>query len=121
MRKIAILVGAVALLTLSLAPAAFARNFQCTTYPCYGTNHGDFILERGGSVRDAIYGLRGDDSIDATIFGGDRDRLWGNRGDDDLDVTDGDGRDTASGGPGLDICFGDPGDVLGVSCEVRIK
>ena len=121
MRRIAILVGAVALMTMLFAGVAFARNFQCTTYPCYGTNNDDQIFERGGSIRDLIYAGRGDDSVDATLFGGDRDRLFGQRGDDDLNADDGDGRDQLSGGPGLDVCAGDFGDTFGVSCEVVIK
>jgi len=108
MRKIALLVGAVALLTMLFAGVAFARNFQCTSKPCYGTDNPDRIFERGGDgVGDIIYGLRGGDTIYANRFGGDADTLYGGRGSDWLYADDGDGRDTLNGGRGVDHCFGD--------------
>ena len=117
MRKIAILVGVVALLTALFATAAWAANFQCTSKPCYGTNQGDVISERGGSLNDEIYGRRGADRINAAEFGGDADILYGGRGDDRLDARDGDGRDELWAGPGFDRCFGDTGDVYR-GCEI---
>jgi RTX calcium-binding nonapeptide repeat (4 copies) len=117
MRKIAILVGAVALLTMLVAGAAFAVNKQCSAKPCFGTNQEDTLFERGGNgVGDEIYGRKGPDRIFATSFTNDVDYLDGGRGNDRLDARDGDGRDTLNGGPGLDRCFGDPGDEF-IQCE----
>lgn len=118
MRKIVILVGAVALLTMMFAGVAFAVNKQCSNKPCNGTSSADTLFERGGNgVSDEIYGRAGADRIFADSFTNDRDILYGNRGDDRLDATDGDGRDELYGGPGFDRCFGDPGDLYR-SCEV---
>jgi len=118
MRKIALLVGAVALLTMLFAGVAFAKNFQCTTKPCYGTNNPDTIFERGGDgVGDIIYGLRGSDDIYANTFGDDADYLYGGRGGDLLNADDMDGRDYLNGGAGTDVCYGDPGDTF-QNCEV---
>lgn len=118
MRKIAILVGAVALLTMLFAGVALAVNKQCSNKPCNGTNNADTLFERGGNgVSDEIYGHAGADRIYATSFTNDRDILFGNRGDDRLDAEDGDGRDELYGGPGFDRCFGDPGDLYR-GCEV---
>src|SRR5215212_6733420 len=112
MRKIAILVGAVALLTMLVAGAAFAVNKQCSAKPCFGTNQEDTLYERGGNgVGDEIYGRKGPDRIFATSFTNDTDVLYGGRGNDRLDTRDGDGLDEAWGGPGLDRCWVDPGDV----------
>jgi hypothetical protein len=117
MRKIALLVGAVALLTMLFAGVAFARNFQCTGKPCYGTDNPDTIFERGGEgIGDIIYGMRGADTIYANRFGADADTLYGGRGSDYLDADDGDGRDTLNGGLGVDTCNGDATDTF-ISCE----
>jgi Ca2+-binding RTX toxin-like protein len=108
MRKIAILVGAVALLTVLFAGVALARNFTCTDRPCYGTNNADTIFERAGDgVGDTIYGRQGPDNINATTFTNDNDFLYGQRGNDRLDATDGDFNDYINGGRGIDRCFGD--------------
>jgi Ca2+-binding RTX toxin-like protein len=117
MRKIAILVGAVALLTMVFAGVALAVNKQCSAKPCFGTNQEDTLLERGGNgFGDEIFGRKGPDRIFATSFTNDTDVLWGGRGNDRLDARDGDGRDTLNGGPGLDRCWGDPGDEFS-QCE----
>jgi Ca2+-binding RTX toxin-like protein len=123
MRKIAILVGAVALLTMLFAGVAFARNFQCSDRPCYGTNSADTIFERAGTgVGDTIYARSGPDNVDASLFGGDNDFLNGQRGNDRLDATDGDFNDILNGGRGFDRCFGDVNAMTGesdtfVNCE----
>jgi len=118
MRKIALLVGAVALLTMLFAGVAFARNFQCTGKPCYGTDNPDTIFERGGDgVGDIIYGLRGSDHIYANAFTDDADSLYGGRGGDLLNVDDGDGRDYVNGGAGTDVCYVDANDTW-QNCEV---
>src|SRR5215210_781100 len=99
MRKIAMLVGAVALLTMLFAGVALARNFTCTDDPCYGTTSADTIFERAGDgASDTIYARQGADNVDATTFTNDVDRLFGQRGNDRLDARDGDTLDTVNGG-----------------------
>jgi Ca2+-binding RTX toxin-like protein len=118
MRKMATLVGMVALMIMVLAPVAMAVNKQCTNNPCWGTNYRDTLYERGGrGVPDNIIGRRYGDLINANAFTADRDVLEGQRGDDRLKAQDGDGRDFLYGGPGFDICYLDEGDPY-VSCEV---
>ena len=69
MRKIAMLVGMVALMIMVLAPVAMAVNKQCTYNPCYGTNYRDTLYERGGrGVPDTIIGRRYGDLINANAF-----------------------------------------------------
>jgi hypothetical protein len=67
---------------------------------------------------DTIYGRGGSDYLNADIFIGigDKDQAYGGRGEDSVDVDDNDGRDTANGGRGGDLCYGDPHDKF-VSCE----
>jgi len=118
MRKIAILVGAVALMTMLFAGVALAKNFQCTTKPCYGTNNPDTIFERGGDgVGDIIYAMRGSDHVYANTFTDDADSLYGQRGGDYLNADDGDGRDYVNGGAGTDVCVVDANDTW-QNCEV---
>ncbi len=117
MRKMATLVGMVALMIMVLAPVAMAVDKQCTYNPCWGTNYRDTLYERGGrGVPDNIIGRRYGDLINANAFRADRDVLEGQRGDDRLKAQDGDGRDYLYGGPGFDICYLDEGDSY-VSCE----
>lgn len=111
MRKIAALVGVVALMTVLLAPVALAVNKQCIYKPCWGTNYRDTLYERGGDgVPDTIIGRRYGDLINANAFTADRDLLDGQRGNDRLKAQDGDGADELSGGPGYDVCYIDEGD-----------
>jgi Ca2+-binding RTX toxin-like protein len=120
MRKIAILVGTVALLTMLFAGVALARNFQCEDRPCYGTTEQDTIFERGGdSVGDTIYARQGPDTVRADLFGDDNDFLFGQRGHDTLNANDGDGNDILDGGRGYDVCIGDAGDEFR-DCEEEI-
>ena len=117
MRRMAMLVGMMALMVAMFAPMALAIDKQCTTRPCEGTAERDTLYERGGrDVPDIIYGLRGSDRIRADIFGADRDVIYGGRGNDRLNAQDGDGRDVLYGGPGEDICYVDENDSY-VGCE----
>jgi Ca2+-binding RTX toxin-like protein len=117
MRKIAMLVGAVALLTMLFAGVALARNFTCTERPCYGTNNADTIFERAGNTAgDTIYARQGPDTIRADTFTNDNDFLYGQRGNDTLNADDGDPNDLLNGGRGYDVCRGDLGDEF-VECE----
>ena len=68
------------------------------------------------SLNDTIFGHGGPDYLDANDFTNDTDVANGNRGQDDISVRDQDALDTANGGPGVDTCYGDPGDEL--NCEV---
>jgi Ca2+-binding RTX toxin-like protein len=117
MRKVMLMGALVALLVTLFAAAAFARDFQCTTIPCEGTNNRDTITERAGNVNDNISGKRGGDTITATAGTNDRDDLFGNRGDDTLNADDGDPFDSLNGGAGRDVCRGDDGDTF-TRCEV---
>jgi len=121
MRKIATLVGVVALMTMLLAPVALAVNKQCIYKPCWGTNSRDTLYERGGNgVPDTIIGRRYGDLINANAFTADRDVLDGQRGNDRLKAQDGDGRDELYGGPGYDVCYIDEGDFTRGCNEVAL-
>jgi Ca2+-binding RTX toxin-like protein len=119
MRRI-VMIGALVMVLVALfASAALARNFQCTTRPCEGTDNPDTIIERGGDgVGDLIYGKGGGDLIRAEVFGDDRDLLYGGPGPDELNADDGDPFDELHGGRGNDVCRGDAGDEF-FGCEVR--
>src|SRR5215211_8839448 len=117
MRKIAILVGAVALLTMLFAGVALARNFTCTDRPCYGTTSADTIFERAGNTTgDTIYARQGPDTIRADTFTNDNDFLYGQKGNDTINADDGDAYDYVNGGRGYDVCRVDLGDEY-VNCE----
>ncbi len=121
MRKVAMLMAALAILVLVAATAVYAVNKTCASRPCSGTVARDILYERNGNrVPDAIYGLQSADRINAGTFERDRDQLYGGPGNDRLGAADVDGNDTLNGGGGIDTCIGDIGadyaDV-GISCE----
>jgi len=123
MRKIAMLVGVVALMTVLFTSAALALlGHQCAGSPCTGTNGPNKLYERGGNgTGDRIYGRGGGDVLLANEWTRDRDILRGGRGKDRLNVNDGDSRDTVSGGKRFDICIVDSRGELGGGCEaVRV-
>jgi len=127
MRKIAMLVGVVALITVLFASVALAVDKQCINRPCYGTDGNDRLLERSGDgVGDTIYGLAGRDVIRADAYTNDTDLLHGNGGNDRLNANDGtnvmdDTLDTVYGGKGFDICIVDARSEVGGGCEdVRV-
>ena len=110
MKKLAILMAAVAMLVALSAPSALSvMRHQCTGMPCTGNSKANHLDERGGNgTPDYIKGNRGRDSLDAGRWTRDRDRLYGNRGNDTLIVLDGDTRDRAVGGTGRhDTCVVD--------------
>jgi Tol biopolymer transport system component len=73
----------------------------------YGSPFGDVV--RGGGVANVIHGLAGGDEI----FGGlGRDRLLGGASGDTIDARDGLPGDEVSGGPGVDVCRADVGDLV---------
>ena len=113
MRKVMVMVALVALFTLVAAGVAVAVTRTCTSVPCKGTSADDVLRERvGDGKRDVIYGLRGDDRLDAgsSLRSGpaETDVLYGGRGNDRVFAVDEDFRDKAYGGPGKhDRCLVD--------------
>jgi Ca2+-binding RTX toxin-like protein len=110
MRRVTLMLAAMALLVGLFAAAAYAATITGTPQP-------ETLLESNRG--DTISAFRGNDRIDAGVWQNinDTDVAWGNRGADYIRVDDGDGLDTATGGPGNDVCFGDPDDVL--RCETE--
>lgn len=117
MRRIAMMVGLAMLLVVVAAGAALAVTKTCQNVPCNGSDNDDVLYERIGTKHDRIFGLPGEDVIDANTFNFDRDALMGGRHGDKLLTNDGDDRDVARGGRGRDVCYVDQGDRA-VNCEV---
>lgn len=114
MRKILLLVGAMALAMVIVGGVAWAATIKCEPRPadCRGTR-GDDVL-RGTPKGDDIAGLPGDDRIYG--FAG-SDSFDGDPGEDfvgggfDRDFVDGNsGADTVRGGPGNDDLRGGKGE-----------
>jgi len=112
------MLGVVMVLVVVAAGVAVAVEKDCNSIPCNGTDNEDILHERDGTVKDAIYGFKAHDILDANNFSRDRDRLYGGGQGDKLLANDRDGRDVLRGGMGRDRCFGDPGDRF-VNCEVK--
>jgi Ca2+-binding RTX toxin-like protein len=106
MRKVTLMVAALALMVPIFAAVAYAATTE-------GTNASEYLLE--SSRNDTLYGHSGGDTINAKPFKGDTDKVYGNKGDDVISVADGDSLDKVNGGKGWDRCFGDEGDNL--DCE----
>ena len=110
MRKVTLILAAVAMMVSLFAVVAYAAQIQ-------GTGNSDDLYE--SNRNDEIRGLRGDDEIFADQFEGEKDVVEGNRNDDYINVADGDGLDTADGGKGqFDICEADAGDDV-INCETE--
>jgi Ca2+-binding RTX toxin-like protein len=122
MRRVMLMLAAVAMMVSLFAVVAYAAEIQ-------GTENKDLLTESNRG--DTIKALAGDDHINAAEFtieetpseDGDRDRAHGNKGDDFINVQDDDGKDYAFGGEGVDRCLvdlaqdvGDGGDRY-TSCE----
>jgi Ca2+-binding RTX toxin-like protein len=110
MRRVTMLLAAMAVMVTLFAAAAYAVTIQ-------GTDKGEYIDE--SNLNDTIYGRGGDDNINAVVFSNpaaDADKLYGHKGSDTIYSNDGDDRDTLNGGGGFDACYGDPGDRV-VKCE----
>jgi hypothetical protein len=116
MRRVTLMLAAVAMMVALFAVVAYAADLQ-------GTVNSETIIET--QRNDRIAGQRGEDDLLAGFYAreqtprglGDTDMVKGNRGDDFIDVVDGDTRDTANGGRGIDECVGDPGEDL-KNCEL---
>jgi Ca2+-binding RTX toxin-like protein len=96
LRRVTLLAAVVAVLTMVVAGAAWAKNITGTSGPdvLKGTDNSDFIQ-----------GLRGADQIWG--YGSD-DELLGNQGADT--IRGGTGDDYVDGGPGADTLYGNSGD-----------
>ena len=110
MRRVTLMLAAMALMVSLFAAVAYAATI-------YGTSEAEILIE--SDRNDMIFGRGGGDTIDASIFTNDTDVVKGNRGSDTIYVDDGDNRDTAIGGKGVDVCVGDPGDQL--DCETEVQ
>jgi hypothetical protein len=101
MRRVTIMLAAVALIVSLFAVVAYAAEIQ-------GTDNSEVLLETGqNGADDMIAAHRGEDEIFADGFTDDEDLVKGNRQNDTIHVDDGDPDDTANGGRGTDTCFGD--------------
>jgi RTX calcium-binding nonapeptide repeat (4 copies) len=116
MRKVTLMLAAVAMMVSLFAVAAYAAEIT-------GTSEDDNLNESQGN--DKIAGHAGFDDLDADVYNinetpggnGDTDEVKGNLGDDFIDAEDGDGRDTVNGGRGVDECQADSGDDV-TNCEL---
>lgn len=111
MRRVTMLLAAVAVMVSLFAAVAYAATIE-------GTSQGEVLQE--SSLNDTIYGRGGNDIVEARSFVDDKDVVYGNGGGDDLRVADGDTLDTANGGKGNDTCIGDQGDEF-IGCETVIN
>jgi hypothetical protein len=108
MRRVTLMLTAVAMMVSLFAIAAYAADIQ-------GTSKQDTLTE--SERNDTISGGDRGDTINASLYGTDRDELKGNGGRDTLNADDTDSADTVHGGNGWDTCVVDPGDH--VDCEVE--
>ena len=109
MRRVTLMLAAMAVMVSLFAAAAYAAQIQ-------GTERGETLRESDRS--DWIIARAGADTVYADPDGDDTDRVRGNKGMDTIYVNDGDDLDHAIGGKGFDICYGDPFDEL--DCEEQI-
>jgi len=100
MRRVTLILAAVAMIVALFAIAAYAADIQ-------GTNSTEILNET--NKNDQIHALVGDDTVNANVYQSvdDTDRVHGNKGDDTINLKDADSNDTAWGGRGDDTCFGD--------------
>jgi Ca2+-binding RTX toxin-like protein len=110
MRRVTLMVAAMALMVSLFAAVAYAATIE-------GTNQEGEILQES-NLNDTIFGRGGSDVINARTFANDTDLAKGNAGNDQIHVDDGDTRDTANGGNGVDTCFGDR--LAELNCEDEI-
>jgi Ca2+-binding RTX toxin-like protein len=114
MRRVMLVMAAVAMMVSLFAVVAYAAEIQ-------GTDNTEFLFE--SDLNDTIAAHRGDDKIDADNYGNDKDWIKGNRNNDTIWAKDGDTKDILNGGKGNDTCYGDaqvvpfPSDEF-KSCEV---
>jgi hypothetical protein len=116
MRRVTMMLAAMAVMVPLFAVAAYAANIE-------GTSAAEFLID--SDRNDTMFGRGGGDGVFASAFGPDgfllstdpdRDVANGNGGNDFIETDDGDGRDTANGGSGNDECVIDANDDTN-SCE----
>jgi hypothetical protein len=116
MRRVMLMLAAVAMMVSLFAAVAYAAEIQ-------GTDHDETLIE--SERNDVMRGHRGNDTIDAAFYDldetlpgglGDTDNVKGNRGDDFIYAHDGDPDDTVNGSSGWDECWVNPGDEV-KNCE----
>jgi len=115
MRRVTLMLAAVAMMVSLFAVVAYAAEIE-------GSDNGETLTET--QRNDKINGHEGNDAINANTYPlsqtpgglGDTDKAKGNKGDDTINVADGDNRDIANGGRGIDTCVADPGDDV-KNCE----
>jgi hypothetical protein len=116
MRRVMLMLAAVAMMVSLFAVVAYAAEIQ-------GTDNDETLTE--SQRNDQIAGHQGKDTISANFYTlaqtpgglGDTDKVKGNRGDDVINAQDGDGRDSVNGGRGIDQCVADSGDEV-KNCEL---
>jgi hypothetical protein len=108
MRKTVMMVALVALFTLVAASVAYADVRE-------GGPGNNYINET--CENDTLFGLGGNDVLDANNCGPDVDRLRGGSGDDWLLANDGDTSDFLRGGAGFDTCVVDSVREVVGDCE----
>ena len=121
MRRVTMMLAAMALMVLLSAGVAIAATLEGTSAVdvILDTNRNDTIFGRGAG--DAIFanafGPEGLFTVDSLGTDPDTDQANGNAGNDFINTDDGDGRDTANGGRGNDDeCVIDANDDTN-SCE----
>jgi|SRR5215211_6295532 len=108
MRKVTLMLAAMAMMVSLFAVAAYAAEI-------WGTSQNDDLYE--SNQDDKIFGRQGNDYISAVKYKGDADHTEGNRGNDTISVKDGDNKDSVDGGQDFDACFVDPDDTY-INCEM---
>src|SRR5215217_5967937 len=98
MRRVTLMLAAMAMMVSLFAAAAYAATIV-------GTDQPEKLFE--SDLNDKIAGRAGGDEIDASTYMGDTDKVNGNRGADHIFVDDTDDFDTVQGGRGFDVCVGD--------------
>ena len=120
MRRVMMLLAAMAVMVPLFAAAAYAATIE-------GTSQGDILLD--SQLNDTMFGRGSGDEIRADAYGPegfitcttvpcsdpDTDVANGNAGGDFINVDDGDNLDTANGGNGEDTCVGDT--LAELNCE----
>ena len=121
MRRIAIMLATVMVLSALVAGVAFAANqiVRCSGIPCVATGKSDLVLERrGNGLNDKIYLKAGSDQVRANGYTRDRDLIYGSAGYDLIYVNDGDTNDRIRGGKGNDKCYVDSRREIISGCSV---
>jgi hypothetical protein len=108
MRKVTLMLAAMAVMVSLFAAAAYAAEI-------WGTSQNDDIYETNQD--DNIFGRQGNDYISAVKYEGDTDKVEGNRDNDTISVRDDDNKDSIDGGQDFDACFVDSGDTA-INCEM---